>query len=117
MKASCENLKFAGASVDGMVQTEGIIMIGEIGGTAEEAAADFIKQSGTKKPVVSFIAGPPSFLVTHNRVYCGSRSANDSAQADIIASTYVACPIHVETEEHKTSLPNSKGQGEAVMQA
>jgi len=38
-------------------ETKSILMIGEIGGTAEEEAAEFIKSSKIKKPVIGFVAG------------------------------------------------------------
>jgi succinyl-CoA synthetase alpha subunit len=74
--------------------TDGIVMIGEIGGTLEAEASRWIKENGNKKPVVGFIAGqtaPAGRRMGHAGAIIGGKDDTAAAKMKIMSE----CGIHV----------------------
>jgi len=75
-------------------ETKGIVVIGEIGGDAEERLADFIRREGLKKPIVAFIAGktaPPGKRMGHAGAII--TMGMGSAESKIRALENVGAPV------------------------
>lgn len=75
-------------------ETDGIVMIGEIGGNYEALASKYIQETGNKKPVVGFIAGqtaPKGRTMGHAGAIIGGKDDTAEAKMKIMAE----CGIHV----------------------
>jgi len=80
-------------------QTEGIVLIGEIGGTEEQEAAQFLRQTGIRKPIVALVAGrhaPPERRMGH----AGTLTMRDTHDAESKIEVLRSAGVQIASSAH-----------------